>query len=244
MSMATIRTETYSLAAMQEELYGLSRAQHQSRAYQRLFSVPLTVARVRVHHLQKAIWVLNRRDCWAYAQAKAPFGVKQLIWQHEAEELQGGGARNVDNHYTLGVKEGEALGLTPEDFARAEPTDTVLTCMKAWVQLTKDEAWLKSFAACAALELTNSDDIVGRGASRQMATRIRDQLGIGMEKQQSLQEHMQADVEHATIMMTVAKRYADTDRKRRKMVDGAKESWAIDRVFREHLADLMESISG
>jgi hypothetical protein len=242
MNTFTIRRESYSLGDMREELWDLARAQHDSRAYRRLFSVPLSVARVREHHLQKAIWVLNRRDCWAYAQAKSPFGVKQLIWEHESEELHGGGERNVDNHYALSVKEGEALGLTPEDFAKATPTDTVLTCMKAWVQLVKDEHWLKSFAACAALELTNADDIVGEGASHKMALRIRDQLGIGMEKQQSLQEHMQADVEHATIMMTVAKRHADTDRKRRKMVDGAKESWAIDRVFREHLADLMESI--
>jgi hypothetical protein len=242
MNTVAIRSETYGLTAMQEELYELARAQHKSRGYQRLFSVPLTIARVREHHLQKAIWVLNRRDCWAYAQAKSPFGVKQLIWDHESEELQGGGARNVDNHYTLSVKEGEALGLSADDFANAVPTDTMLTCVKAWVQLTKDEPWLKSFAACAALELTNSDDIVGKGASHQMAVRIRDQLGIGMEKQQSLQEHMKADVEHANIMMIVAKRYADTERKRRKMVDGAKESWAIDRVFREHLADLMESI--
>jgi hypothetical protein len=237
-------TKPSNVRDLEREFVEMAKEQHKSRAYERLFSVPLSIARVREHHLQKAIWVLNRRDCWAYAQAKSPFWVKQLVWEHESEELHGGGERGVDNHYALAIQEGEALNLTAEDFENAQPTDTTLTCVKAWINLAKDGSWLKSFASCAALELTNSAEILqGKGASHRMAERIRDQLGIGMERQQSFKEHMIADVEHANIMMKVANRYADSDHARRQMLEGARESWAIDRVFREHLADLMESIS-
>jgi hypothetical protein len=241
--MATARRSRLTVDDLEAELFTLANAQHESRAYERLFSVPLTVDRVRAHHLQKAIWTLNRRDCWAYAQAQAPFAVKQLIWEHEQEELVGGGDRNVDNHSALGIQEGEALGLTREDFEGAQPTDTTLTCIKAWILLAKESPWLKSFAASAALELSNSEAILdGKSASRRMAERVRDQLGIGLERQQSLKEHMVADVEHASIMMKVARLFAHTEHECQQMLDGARESWAIDRVFREHLADLMEAI--
>jgi len=112
-----------------------------------------------------------------------------------------------------------------------------MACAKAWVNLSKDGPWLKSFASCAALDLTNSDDIVGKDASHKMAKRIQDLLGIGLERQQSLQEYMIAAVEHANIMMSVEKRYAGTDRERRQMLIGAQVSRMIDRVFRETLAD-------
>ena len=130
--MASTSIQAADLTALEGELVELANAQHESDAYQSLFSVPLTLARIRAHHLQKAIWVLNRRDCWAYAQAKAPFGVKQLVWQHEEEELGGDVARGLEDHYALNIRQGEAVGLTPEDFAAARPTDTLYTCMAAW----------------------------------------------------------------------------------------------------------------
>ena len=234
-----------SLAALERVLAEEANAQHESAAYRRLFSVPLTFARVRAHHLQKAIWVLNRRECWAYAQAKAPFDVKQLIWQHEREELDGDITRGLENHYALNVKQGEALGLTAEDFANVRPTDTTLTCLYAWTGLVKDSPWLKSFAACAALELSNSDEILrGKSASRRMAERISADLGIEMARQHSFKEHVVADVEHAHILMTVAKDHVRSEFDYAQVLEGVRESWAIDRVFRGHLAELMESIEG
>ena len=242
--MTLLTAETPSLESLEQVLTDEANAQHESVAYQRVFSVPLTFARVRAHHLQKAIWVLNRRECWAYAQAKAPFDVKQLIWQHEREELDGDITRGLENHYALNVKQGEALGLGPEDFANVKPTDTTMTCLYAWTSLVKDSPWLKSFAACAALEVTNSDEILrGKSASRRMAEKISADLGIEMERQQSFNEHVIADIEHAHILMIVAKDHVRTDFDRDQVLEGARESWAIDRVFRAHLADLMESIA-
>jgi hypothetical protein len=241
--MATTARQVSSLDALEARLADLANAQHCSEEYQRLFSVPLTLPRIRVHHLQKAIWVLNRRDCWSYAQARAPFQVKQLIWRHEAEELGGDVTRGLEDHYALNISQGEAVGLTPKDFAEAEPTDTLFTCMTAWIALAKDSFWLKSLASCAALELTNSEEVLrGKSASRRMAEKVRDELGIEVAKQQSYQEHMVADVEHANILMQVARDHAASEEAYRQILEGAEESWAIDRVFRGHLGSLMLAI--
>jgi hypothetical protein len=241
--MASRRPRASGLKELEARLVELANAQHESDAYQRLFSVPLTLPRIRAHHLQKAIWVLNRRDCWAYAQARAPFGVKQLVWQHESEELGGDVARGLEDHYALNMRQGEAIGLTPQDFVEARPTDTLLTCMFAWILLAKDSPWLKSLASCAALELSNSEEILrGKSASRRMAEKVTAELGIEIGRQQSYQEHMVADIEHANILMTVARDHAHNTEDRAQILEGVEESWAIDRVFRGHLASLMESM--
>jgi pyrroloquinoline quinone (PQQ) biosynthesis protein C len=243
MALMAKAKQTDGLKELEQELIELANAQHDSYAYEHLFSVPLTVARVRIHHLQKSLWVLNRRECWAYAQAAAPFDVKQLIWDHEREELQGDEARDMDNHYALELQQGEAFDLHPEDYANVVPSDGTLTCLHAWVHLAKNSPWLKSFAASAALEMSNSEEILRKGgASRRMAQRIEEDLGITLNRQQSFKEHMVADVEHANLMMEVAQRHAHTELARQQLLEGAKESWAIDRIYRDNLARLMEAV--
>jgi pyrroloquinoline quinone (PQQ) biosynthesis protein C len=231
------------LTALGDQLVDMANAQHESYAYARLFSVSLTIERVRAHHLQKALWVLNRRACWAYVQAAAPFDVKQLIWQHEEEELGGDKMRGLANHYELNVKQGAPFGLTAADYANATPTDVTFTCIQAWIRLAKDSHWLKALAASAALELSNSDEILRTAsASRQMAQKIRDELGIGIEHQDSFKEHMVADIEHSHLLMDVAAVHGTADLACEQILEGARESWAIDRVFRDGLAATMEAI--
>ena len=231
------------LEELEQELIELANAQHESYAYEHLFSVPLTVARVRLHHLQKSLWVLNRRECWAYAQAAAPFDVKQLIWDHERDELRGDQERGLDNHYALEMQQGEPFDLHPEDYANVVPSDGTITCLHAWTHLAKNSPWLKSLAASAALEMSNSEEILAKGgASRRMAQRIEEDLGITVNRQQSFKEHMVAYVEHANIMMEVGRRHAHTELAWQQMLDGAKESWAIDRIYRDNLASLMDEL--
>jgi len=243
--MKTNAKPTDNLKALEQELIKLANDQHDSYAYEHLFTIPLTVARVRLHHLQKSLWVLNRRECWAYAQATAPFDVKQLIWDHEREELHGDQERDMGNHYELEIQQGEPFELYPEDYASAIPSDGTLTCLHAWTHLAKDSPWLKTFAASAALEMTNSEEILRKGgASRRMAQRIEEDLGITINRQQSYKEHIIADVAHANIMMEVAQRHAQTKPARQLVLEGARESWAIDRIYRDNLASLMEAHTG
>ena len=72
---------------LENKLAALANAQFESPEYKRLFSLKWTRERARIYMVQRSYFVLNRRDCWAYLQGSVPFDVKQIIWDHEKEEL-------------------------------------------------------------------------------------------------------------------------------------------------------------
>ena len=198
---------------------------------------------MKVYILQRAFFHLNRRDCWAYVQAAAPFDVKRMIWYHEREELTGDQARGLPDHYTLGIQEGETVGLTAEDFTRTEPRPGTVACCYAWIHLAKDRPWLEALPVCAATEISNSDEIChGGGFARRMARKMTEELGIPLRKQHSNAEHVVLDIEHAHLLMEAAKTHVRTADDFRMVLKGARETWAIERVFKGVLADAMAEL--
>ena len=67
-----------ALRGFEDELVRLARAQHKSRAYERLFSVRLTVAAVREHHLQLHRQA-NEAAWWANFKI-APLQMAKDLW--------------------------------------------------------------------------------------------------------------------------------------------------------------------
>jgi hypothetical protein len=63
-----------------------------------------------------------------------------------------------------------------------------------------------------------------------------------MKNQINNAEHVVMDLEHAHLLMQVARKHATTDSARAAILRGARESLMIDRVYRGHLADLVESL--
>jgi hypothetical protein len=122
--MSIVAELTATLDAMVNE-------QFESAEFQRLLSLPLTLERGRFYIVQSALYTANRRDCWAYVQGSAPLAVKRMIWKHESDELINDPRANTD-HYTLTVRQGEHIGLTPEDFAHAELPPIARACFYAW----------------------------------------------------------------------------------------------------------------
>jgi hypothetical protein len=53
---------------------------------------------------------------------------------------------------------------------------------------------------------------------------------------------MEADIKHAHMMMEVAEEYATTEHHRQLILEGARNSWRIDRIWKGHLADLLAAI--
>ncbi len=222
------------------EVRALANAQFESVSYRRVLEMPLTQERAQVYTLQKSFWNLNRRDCWAFAQGLAPMDVKALIWGHELDELAGNKERAGLPHYELQVKQSELIGLTPEDFKNEEMADGTRTCLYAYIHLVKDSPWLKSVAACGALEVSNSSDWVDQGGmSYRMGKRLESELGIPFDKQINAKEHAEVDVEHGNLLMDVANAHADSPEKYDLMMEGLKESWALDRTWKGILAELM-----
>lgn len=243
--MATKVKSDDALKALEDELRALANAQFQSEEYRRMLETPFTLKGAQEFFLQHAQFNLNRRDCWGYVQARSPLAVKKLVWEHEEEELAGVPSRGGLNHYELAVKQGEAFGLTPEDYAGAPTLDGTYVCSQAWISLAQNAHWLEAVAASAALEFSNSDAIVeGGGVSRRLGAKLEAELGIPMRKQPSNEEHTTAEIEHAMVLMKVAHMYADEPRALDRVLEGAKKSWAIDRVFRGFLGALMQKHAG
>jgi len=101
--------------------------QFDSVEFKALLDLPLTMERGRFYVVQNALYTSNRRDCWGYVQGGAPLEVKRVIWEHESDELIKDPRAGMD-HYALTVKQGEVIGLTPEDFEKAEIPAMVRTC--------------------------------------------------------------------------------------------------------------------
>jgi pyrroloquinoline quinone (PQQ) biosynthesis protein C len=216
--------------------------QFESPEFTQLFSLPLTMERGRFYVIQSALYTSNRRDCWGYVQGGAPLEVKRMIWQHESDELVNDPRANTD-HYTLTVKQGEHLGLTPEDFAHAELPPMVRACFYAWWHIAIRSHWLTAYTSSHMLERRNNGDIVkGGGMSYRMGMKFQNELGISLKKMASLELHIVADTGHSDDMSAVFERYVKTTADRDVALKGAEESMAIDRAYRGALAYYMEQI--
>ena len=76
--------------------------------------------------------------------------------------------------------------------------------------------------------------------SRRIGEKLERELGIPLKKQLSNEEHMVAEIEHAQMLMRAAKLFGETAQDREQILDGAKKTWAVDRIFRGFLGDLLE----
>ena len=241
--MATVLKSRVAVGELKQQLCELANAQFDSPQFRRLLGLRMNRARAAVYMVQRTLWTLNRREAWAGAQASAPLDVKKLIWEHEREELEGEPERGMPDHFTLGVNEGESVGLTRQDFEKTPPCDGLLACSYAWRYIALHSPWLKAMTAAACLETSNSDEIVrGGGMAHRMAHKFRDEAGITFQQQVSNVEHMAADVRHANLLFEVIDRHVATEGDRALVLEGARESWALDRVWKGQLAEVIAAV--
>lgn len=232
------------LKEFEGEINAMANAQFDTPAYHRLYAVRFTPETARIYILQRAHFVLNRRSCWAHAAGQSPFDVKGQIWSHERDELKGDPDRDLENHYVLGVMEGAAVGLTPEDFAAEPILPGVEVACCAWLHLARDKPWPAALAASNILEIANSDEIVEGGSnSRRIGEKMAEELGIALEEQPSNAEHVVAEIEHAHLLMEAARAHGETEGVLAQMLDGARISLAVDRVYKNAMAEAMEAVA-
>ncbi len=231
-----------STEAMWEELVRLCNAQFNTPPFRRLLSAKFNKERAQQYSIQMAYYVQNRRDCWGYVQGSAPFEIKKLIWQHEEDELIGRKTEGKVDHMTLAIKEGEVFGLCADAFEHTARLEGGEVCFSAWIRLAQ-RSWLEAIAGSAILEMRNSGELIKGGSlSRRIAELFERDLGIPMKQQINNAEHVVMDVEHAHLLMQVARKYATTESARRAILRGAEESLMIDRVYRGHLADMLAAL--
>lgn len=155
----------------------------------------------------------------------------------------GNKTRGVEDHYSLLVRQSSLIGLTPDDFRNEKMRAGTRTCVYAYLHLVNSGHWLKAVSACAALEVSNSGEWVkGGGMSYRMGKRFEKDLGIPFEKQLNAKEHAEVDVEHAHMLLQIAKRHGSTPGALNWMMEGLVESWEIDQIWKGILADALEEI--
>jgi Iron-containing redox enzyme len=232
----------HSVETLWNELVRLCNGQFETAPFKRLLAAKFTRERAQQYSIQMAYYVQNRRDCWGYVQGSAPLEIKKIIWEHEEDELVGRKSEGKTDHITLAVQEGEVLGLTAEAFERTARLEGGEVCFSAWIRLAQ-RPWLEAIAASAILEMRNSAELIKDGSlSRRIGAIFERDLGIPMIKQINNSEHVVMDVEHAHLLAGVARKFASTEAAQEAILRGAQESLMIDRVYRNHLADLVEAL--
>jgi len=227
--------------------FGEQLRQHANALYattnlRRILEIQFTRERMRVYALQMKFWLTNRRDCWGFAQGLAPEDVKAMIWE---DELGGNAERGVEDHGSLHVRESRLFGLTTDDFSNVRIAPPTRTATYAWIHLVKDSPWLKAVSACAALEISNSSEwVTDGGLGYRLGKKLERDLGIPYEKQVNLKEHAEVDVDHAHMLMQIAKRYGTTPGALELMLEGADESWDLFDTWIGLVVDMMERFAG
>ena len=225
------------------ELVRLCNEQFEAPPFKRLLRTKFSRERAQNYSIQMAYYVQNRRDCWGYVQGGAPLEVKRVIWQHESDELVNDPRVGMD-HYTLSVKQGEVIGLKPEDFEKAEVPPMVRACFYAWHHIAIRSHWLAAYTASHMLERRNNGKIVkGGGMSYRVGKKFENELGINLRKMISLDVHVAADMDHSENISEMFDGYARTAEDRDLALQGARESMAIDRAYRGALGYYMAQIN-
>jgi len=228
--------------ALRKELDRMVNAQFETPEFRRFLSIRYTMNRARFLATEMAFYTKNRRDCWGFVQGASPLDVKQIIWQHEAEELMRDPRCDTD-HTSLQIKECHLLGISPEQVAKAKPTPQSRAAFYAWAHLALKQDWLGALASSSVLERRNNNQIVkGGGLSYRIGQKWRQELGLQWKDMPSTDVHKRADKEHSDMMWEIFERYVTDERAYGSVVAGAQESLEIDRAYRLALAVAMEGI--
>jgi hypothetical protein len=236
---ATLSAESLRL---DRELTSMANAQFETPEFRLFFETPLTIARARHYALNLTFYNVNRRDCWAYVQAKAPWEVKQAIWHHESDELhfdpRGGG-----DHRALMTREAVALGVTAETVASAVPSPLITSVLWGFNHVNITQPWLGALASSHFLERRNNGKVIkGGGFSARWRDKIVRELKVDPSLLISTNVHVDADMDHSDSIWDAICGYVVDEHSYLTALEGARLCSLADRAFRAALAVEMRQI--
>jgi pyrroloquinoline quinone (PQQ) biosynthesis protein C len=212
----------------------------------RYFSVKMTQARAAVMVMQQSLFVRHRRECWSNVSANCPvMAVKQRILEHEYEEIIRDDYSDYGHLYLI-IRQGKSVGLEAEEILNAEPLPTTRAVLYAWSWMTREKSWVEGLAAMTITEWCNDDRLLGDlggGQSTRMAKKWMDEMGFTWKEMPNLQAHSQADEKHSDMFLPFLKEFA-TGEKERLAFQAAKDSLALNAMFRKGIALAQEKLPG
>lgn len=207
-----------------------------------ILETPLTVERARFEALQMYYFVLNRRDFWAYVQAKAPFPIKQVIWAHEQDELISDARVGID-HGQLARSDLTLLGLSDAEIEALRPDPLCQACLDAWLYQAITQPWLTLLGSVHFTERRNNNQIVkGGGWSARWRDRLATQLGVEKKKMVNANVHVEADEGHSDQVWDALTTVVTDEESYRQAIHGARECARLDRAFRAAMGHGMRAI--
>jgi pyrroloquinoline quinone (PQQ) biosynthesis protein C len=231
-------------AGWKDTLGGMVRDYIRSPELERYFSVKMTKPRAAVMVTQQSLFVRHRRDCWAYVSGNCPvLAIKQRILEHEYDEIIRDQFSEY-GHLALIIKQGESVGLKPEEVIHAEPLPATRATLYAWGWITKEKSWLEGLSAMTITEWCNDDRLLGDlggGQSTRMAKRWMEDMGFTWKQIPNLQAHSQADEKHSDMFVPFLAEHA-TGEKEALALRAAKESLDLNAMYREGIAEAQERI--
>jgi pyrroloquinoline quinone (PQQ) biosynthesis protein C len=214
-----------------------------SPEFEHFFSVKFTRERAKISLLQLGVYIKHRRDCWAFVSGNCPeMAVKQQILAHEYDEIVKDKYSDF-GHLELIVRQARTLGLTPEQALNVEPLPSTRATLYAWGWMTRERPWLEGLAALMATEWGNDDRLfadLGGGVSRREGIRWVEDMGLKWEQIPNLSAHAEADEAHGEMFVPVLAVFGNGNEQ--KILQAARESMELYRVFRLGLALAMEAI--
>ncbi len=226
-----------------EELNRMVNEQFESPEFRLLAETPLTLERAKFYSAVIVIYGNNRRDCWAFVQARSPYDVKQAIWQHEKDELIYDSRAGTD-HVTLISREALALGMTQEELEAVQPTPLIRAALLSFTHLASQLHWLGALTASHFLERRNNPTLLsdGRNSTVRWRDRLINELGIDPVRLSSSNVHAVADEEHSDLIEDVLLRHVANESAYEHARQGAWEAQQIDRAYRAAVAHGMRAI--
>ena len=210
------------------------------------FSIAMTKPRAAIMVTQQSHYVRHRRDCWAHVSANCPvLAVKQKILEHEYEEIIKDDFSEY-GHLHLIIRQGESVGLGPEEILDSQPLPATMAVLYAWGWMTRVKPWTESLAAMTITEWCNDDRLLGDlggGQSTRMAKKWMAEMGFTWKEIPNLQAHSQADEKHSDMFLPFLAEHA-TGEKEAATVQAAKESLELNALFRKGIAEAQEKLQG
>jgi len=224
------------------ELTALAIAQFDTPEFRLMMETPLTMDRARFAAVQMVFYNVNRRDCWAYVQARAPWDVKRVIWEHEKDELFNDPRAGTD-HRALMSKEALALGVSEEALRHAQPTPLVDAVFMGFAHAAATLPWLGGLTLNHFLERRNNSELIpGGGYSKRFRDKMVRELGVPSHILISSNVHIDADVDHSDSVWEAIAGAVQSESDYRTALDGAQTCAILDRAFRAALGYGMLSL--
>jgi pyrroloquinoline quinone (PQQ) biosynthesis protein C len=216
-----------------------------AQEFDHYFSIKLTRARAQVMLTQHGLFSRHRRDCWSYVSGNCPeLSIKQKILRHEYEEVIKDDY-SEHGHLDLVVRQGKAVGLTPDEVLSVKPLPTTRACLYAWAWITREKSWIEGLAALTVTEWSNDDRLLqdlGGGHATRSAKRWMEDLGLSWDDMPNYKAHSKADEDHGTMFLADLEKFA-TGEKEELAMQAVTESLDLFRMFRGGVAQAMEKIT-